>query len=324
MSTHAVKKKWYSRPLILIPMVFGMIVILLVAAGCGYYWHINSKVNRVQVSLGADGAGQGKDINYLILGSDSRQSGGDPTDWEYGAQRSDVLMVANISADRQHITLMSIPRDSWVEIPGQGMSKINAAYSYGGADLTVKTVQELTGIRIDHFMIVDFESFKEITDLLGGVSIPTAEGTQTMDGDEALSFVRERYSLPGGDFDRVRRQQAWMQGIASSAQQQGVLSSAGKLNQYAEALLNHSAVDQNLGLSELTRTAYELRGMGQDGIQFLTAPVTGTGMEGDQSVVYLDEEKLEPLCQAWAAGEITGYVQSHAGDLTRLQSKPVV
>lgn len=324
MSEPAAKKKWYRRPLVIIPTIIVSVLVLCVAAGCGYYWHINSKVNRVQVSFGAEGAGQGNDINYLILGSDSRQSGGDPTDWEYGAQRSDVLMVANISADRQHITLMSIPRDSWVEIPGQGMSKINAAYSYGGADLTVQTVQNLTGIRIDHFMIVDFESFKEITDLLGGVSIDTEEGTQTMDGDEALSFVRERYSLPGGDFDRVRRQQAWLQAIASTAQQQGVLSSAGKLNQYAEALLNHSAVDQNLGLSELTRTAYELRGMGQDGIQFLTAPVTGTGMEGDQSVVYLDEEKLAPLCKAWADGDIASYVGQHAGDLTTLQSKPVV
>lgn len=83
------------------------------------------------------------DINFLIMGSDSRQSGGDPTDWQAGAQRSDVLMLVQITGDKKGVNVMSIPRDSWVDIPGYGQAKINAAYSYGGAGLAIQTVENL-------------------------------------------------------------------------------------------------------------------------------------------------------------------------------------
>ncbi|WP_115728654.1 LCP family protein [Actinomyces culturomici] len=143
---------------------------------------IDSQIQHVQTSLGSEtstiqslpqSAEKGKDITFLVMGSDSRQSGGDPTDWTAGAQRSDVLMLVQITGDRKGLNIMSIPRDSWGSIPGHGTAKINAAFSYGGADLAIETVQNLTGITIDHFMITDFTSFSELTDALGGVTIAT-------------------------------------------------------------------------------------------------------------------------------------------------------
>lgn len=137
-------------------------------------------------------------VNFLIMGSDSRISAGDPTAWEAGAQRTDALMLAQISGDRKSVTVMSIPRDSWVDIPGFGQAKINAAFSFGGPALTIQTVEQLTGVYIDHFAIVDFTSFTKLTDLVGGVEIKTADGTVQLNGEQALAFVREqRISRPG-------------------------------------------------------------------------------------------------------------------------------
>ncbi len=163
-------------------------------------------------------------MNILLLGSDSRIST-DPGAWIRGAQRTDAIMVAHIPADRSAVTVTSIPRDSWVSIPGNGKNKINAAFSFGGPTLMVKTVEKYTGVRIDHVVIVDFEGFKDITDELDGVRINVAASTsdersafaagpQTMDGETALKYVRQRHNLPGGDFDRVKRQQNWIRAVA--------------------------------------------------------------------------------------------------------------
>ena len=96
---------------------------------------------------------------------------GDPTQWEAGAQRTDAIMLVHLAADRKSAAAISIPRDSWVPIPGYGEAKINAAFSYGGPALMIRTVEDLTGVRIDHFAVTDFESFEALTDSLDGVEI---------------------------------------------------------------------------------------------------------------------------------------------------------
>ncbi|HLS33458.1 MAG TPA: LCP family protein, partial [Brevibacterium sp.] len=122
-------------------------------------------------------------VNFLLLGTDSRISAGDPTMWELGAQRTDAIMLVQLAAHREALTVMSIPRDSWVEIPGHGTHKINAAFSFGGPALTVQTIEALTGVVIDHVAIADFESFATLTDELGGVDI-TLQQPLTVDGVE--------------------------------------------------------------------------------------------------------------------------------------------
>jgi LCP family protein required for cell wall assembly len=309
-----------------------VLVVAVAAIGLGIRHSINTQIRHVpsavpSTSTGPQSEQSGGDteqMNFLVLGSDSRQSGGDPTDWEYGAQRSDVMMLIQITGDRTGVNVMSIPRDSWVPIPDHGTAKINAAFSYGGAPLTIQTVQQLTGVAIDHFAVVDFTSFQEITDELGGVTINTADGPQQMDGDQALKFVRERYSLPSGDFDRVRRQQAWIQAIMSRMFDKDVLTSPTQLSSLVSILLEHSAVDEDLDFDSLVSLGLSLRDLDSQGVRFMTAPYTGTGTSDDgQSIVLLDDARLAELMEAWRQDDVGDYLASHGGSVQTLESGPV-
>src|SRR5699024_10937807 len=102
-----------------------------------------------------DNEDEDEEVNVLVLGTDCRISAGDPSQWQAGAQRTDAMMLVQLSADREAVTVMSIPRDSWVEISGHGYNKVNAAFSFGGPALTVATVENLTGVLIDHFAVAD-------------------------------------------------------------------------------------------------------------------------------------------------------------------------
>ena len=124
-------------------------------------------------------------------------------------------MIARLNPDRTVAAVASIPRDSWVDIPGHGHDKINAAYSFGGPSLLVATVENLTQIRIDHFAVIDFAGFRSMVDAVGGIDVgidaPTSsdgvafhQGVNHLDGRAALAYVRQRYGLIGGDFDRAQ------------------------------------------------------------------------------------------------------------------------
>lgn len=283
---------------------------------------ITSRPSSATTSGEADGSDS--PINFLIMGSDSRISAGDPNDWEYGAQRTDALMLVQISADRQHIAVMSIPRDSWVDIPGNGTAKINAAFSYGGPSLTIQTVEQLTGVRIDHIALVDFTTFTELTDLVGGVTIDTADGAQHFDGTEALAYVRERYSLPRGDFDRVRRQQAWMKAVLSEILTTETLSSPSKLMGIAETMSEYVAVDDGLGVNDIVSIGSSLRGFDQNNLIFFTAPVSGTGTSEDgQSIVNLNMERLEQVSKAFQQDDVAAFMKVNGKNFDTLSGRPV-
>ena len=186
-----------------------IVALLLVGAGIGY-WAVASSFNEVKrvniemdPSLKRPPAKKNEAINVLLLGSDSRSAMAQSGDLR--GFRSDVIMVAQISPDRKHATVMSIMRDNWVEIQGYGPAKINAAFSFGGIPLAVNTVENFIGARIDHVAIVDFESFKGLSDAVGGVTIvneipftSSESGTTfnageiTLNGKQSLEYVRER------------------------------------------------------------------------------------------------------------------------------------
>src|SRR5699024_3687054 len=159
---------------------------------------------RPEVSEPAEGE-EDPAVNILLLGSDSRADTSTPILDDLGS-RSDTIMVAHIPSDRSGVQIMSIMRDSWVEIPGHGHAKINAAMAYGGVPLIVQTVEGLIDQRIDHIAVADFNGFKNLTEAVGGVEVNNprdftvgdthfAQGNITLDGDEALQFVRERYAF---------------------------------------------------------------------------------------------------------------------------------
>ena len=212
---------------------------LLVAGGAGVFaWSFSSTFNSQTTKLpdafpseesGRPAILQGeaaKSQNILLLGSDTTGEN-DGSIADLTGQRSDAIVVVHVPANRKNIYVMSILRDSWLDIPGEGEAKINAALSLGGVPLAVQTVEGLRGARIDHVTIIDFENFKGVTDALDGGDIdnPIAfdsyhleghyfpEVAQRVNGAEALAFVRERYAFADGDFPRARNQQVFIRAV---------------------------------------------------------------------------------------------------------------
>ena len=235
-------------------------------------------------------------VTFLLVGSDTRvaaDEGEDPSG------RSDAIMIARFSGDRRHAQLISIPRDSYVDIPGRGMNKINAAYAFGGPSLLIQTVEQLTQVRIDHYMAIDFDGLIQVTDDLGGVDVVVAEttsngpytftaGVNQLNGDEARWYLGQRYGLPGGDFDRVKRQQQYLQAMFTKLFTQETFTDPGKLDGALRAVTSAVSVDDTLSNGELVGLAFSMRDVRPENVEYFTAPVLGTGMEGPASVVYLD------------------------------------
>lgn len=305
-----------------------LLALLLLLAGALLFlrWQIGSKITHIPEALPEVSVAEeveGDQVNILVMGSDSRESGGDPTDWTYGGQRSDSMMLVQIAGNREHVNIMSLPRDSWVEVPGNGKAKINAAFSWGGAPLTIQTVEQVTGIPIDHIAIVDFTGFEELTNQLGGVTIETKDGPVTMNGERALEFVRERYTLPSGDFDRMRRQQAWMKAIMQRVLQRDVLTSPTQIYSLTQTLLENSAVDEGMTVDYLTGLAFSLRDLRAGDVNFFTAPYAGIDMTPDgQSIVLLDEDGLALVTEAWRNDEVHEFLQSGV-EVETLGSRPI-
>jgi len=266
----------------------------------------------------ADGA-----TDILMLGSDSKISV-DPSNWALGAQHTDAIMIAHIPADRSRVTVTSIPPDSWVTVPGHGKNQINAGYALGGPTLMVQTVENLTHVRIDHIMIVDFEGFKDITDELGGVRVNVASttsnaklkfapGVQTMDGATALRYVRQRHNLPGGDFNRVARQQTWIRAVSVKTLEKGTLTNPITLNQVLNSLTSAISADDDFSIGRMRSLAVSLRGLRGDDLVFITAPVAGTGRspDGKLPIVKLDAEANRSLWAALAGDDIPQWLAAH-------------
>ncbi len=266
----------------------------------------------------------GDAMNLLLLGSDSRISAGRPQDWQSGAQRTDAIMVLHIPADRKSAQVISIPRDSWVSVPGKGYNKINSGFSFGGPSLMVRTVESLTGVRIDHVVIIDFTGFQKITDALGGVRICVPKrvsdrigdigaGCQVMDGETALQYVRQRKTLANGDFDRVRRQQNWIRQVVKKLNSKGTLTNPFTLNSALDALTSATATDNGFTIDLMSDIALSYQGVSASNVQFFTAPLADppTGTEGAQSVVYLDTAQNTTLWQAVRKDRVNAWIAEH-------------
>jgi LCP family protein required for cell wall assembly len=269
----------------------------------------------------------GRAQNWLLVGSDRRAdratTGRDANQplWRYGAQRADTIMLVHLPADRDRAYLVSFPRDAWVPIQGHGKAKLNAAFSFGGPPLLIATIEGLTGVRVDHVAILDFEGFKSMADALGGVNVrvvgtvrdPARQvvwpaGTHHLDGARALDFVRQRHNLPGGDLGRIKRQQAFLKALAGQVVEGGTLANPLKLNALLEAFTKAVSVDESLTISRLRSLALQFRSVRTGDVVFATAPVAGMGTEGRQSVVYLDRAKGQGLYQALREDTLERYL----------------
>ncbi|MEU0579965.1 LCP family protein [Streptomyces griseoincarnatus] len=237
-------------------------------------------------------------LNVLLIGSDSRAGaenrryGRDP-----GTERSDTVILLHLSAGRRSATAVSIPRDLMVDVPGcrrpdgsrsaPMFAQFNAAFEVGGSACTVRTVEKLTDIRVDHHVVVDFKGFKDMVDAVNGVEVCLSEpiddedahlhlpaGRVTLDGEQALGYVRARKSLgDGSDTGRIERQQRFLGALVTKVRSNEILLNPVKLYPVLDAATSSLTTDPELaslrGLYELVRG---LRDIPAEGVQFLTVP----------------------------------------------------
>jgi len=283
----------------------------------------------------------GRAMNFLLAGTDRRSdlatTGEDAAApaWVPGAQRSDTIIMVHLTADRKKAYVISFPRDCWIDIPGHGLDKINAAFSLGGPPLYVRTLEHLTGIRIDHLAIIDWDGFIGLTNALGGVDVTIPEtsydfhndrtweaGTYHLYGQDALDYVRQRYGLPRGDFDRIQRQQYFLREIMRMTLNSGTLSNPLRLARVLDAVTKTVSVDDTMSNADLRSLALSLRGIRPDNVIFMTVPTAGTGYEGSASVVYVDEERAQRLFDAIKKDDVDSYLAKYGRPEEQLGTAP--
>ncbi len=265
-------------------------------------------------------------VTYLIVGSDTREG---LTKAEIKAlkvgstkvaagKRADTMLLVHISKSRDHATIVSIPRDTFVLIPEwtdskgkvhpPSYSKINATFGRGDAPLLVQTLESMTNLRIDHYIEVSFLGFKEMVDALGGVEICTKRkindpkshlvlpaGTHRLDGITALKYVRTRYFDGMGDLGRMQRQQQFISAMIREATSAGVLLNPVKLVKFINASLGSVTTDPGLKQDDLITLAEQLRGISTKKVRTLTVPLSDENYyaKGVTAAVLWDE-KLAP------------------------------
>lgn len=305
--------------------IVGVIVLALLAAIGWYFLRINPSVQQVETIETAfpdetlrpeadDGPSQ--PVNVLLLGSDSRaQDGSLLTDL---GDRADTILVAHIPPDRETVQIMSIMRDAWVDIPGHGYAKVNSALSYGGVPLMVQTVEGLIDQRIDHVAIIDFDGFEGLTEALGGVTVDNEmafeyygydypAGELTLEGERALIYVRARYPFSDGDYQRVVNQRAFLRGMMSQLMTRENLTNPNRMADIFATVSPYVATSDTFDLGTVVPLAAQMAGIDNSHINTFTMPTLGTGMEGTQSVVYVNEEGLAGVQAAFDQESMTDY-----------------
>ncbi|MFC4030877.1 LCP family protein [Streptomyces polygonati] len=301
-------------------------LVLVGGGGAGYlYYRLNDNIHSVDIdrALGRDrpkplpsGA-----LDILVLGSDSRSG----ANAEYGrasGARSDTAMIVHLERGRKAASVVSIPRDTLVArpacdkpggkvVPAERTVMFNSAYQAGGPACAVKTVEKLTGLRMDHYVEVDFTGFKHVVDALGGVPLTTtraiddpkshlrlAAGTHTLNGEQALGLVRTRHGVAdGSDLGRIELQQAFMKALMNRADGLGVLNSPTKLFSVADTATRAVTTDTGLGsVGRLMGLAQSVQHLGSGRVYTVTLPVR---------YAVSDPNRVEPIsgqaAKVWAA-----------------------
>lgn len=292
-----------------------MIVALLTTCGLvgGAVW-IDSTLHRVAVFDYADRPAAGAGTTWLLVGSDSRagltaeQQAQLATGGDLGNGRTDTILVVHIPAlgSSAPTTMVSIPRDSYVAIPDHGKDKINAAFAEGGAPLLAQTVEEATGLRLDHYAEVGFDGFAVVVDALGGVQVcPTdpiddplaginlPAGCQTIDGSKALGYVRSR-ATPRADLDRMVHQREFMAAVMHRASSPLVWLNPWRWYSVPHAAVQSLTVDNGDHVWDLARLGWALHGS----TTALTVPIGEFTGNDSGSVVVWDTDAAKQLFQA--------------------------
>jgi LCP family protein required for cell wall assembly len=304
---------------------------LAVVLGSGWAWatyrNFNGSIKRLDITThSAIGSRNidGSDQNILIVGNDDRDSATNAelaqlgTTRDGGSYNTDTMMLLHVPADGSKATVISFPRDSYVAIPGHGMNKLNSAYVFGvndshgdkaaGASLLIDTIENLTGLKIDHFVQVDLLGFYRISNAIGGVNvclnqnmgpatyvgqvgngfdsgyepdgsfvksysgINLKKGNNVIQGTQALAFVRQRHGLPAGDLDRIKRQQYFLSAVFRKLVSGGTLLNPFKLQSLLKAVTQSLTMDKQLDPLKL---AQQMQNLSAGNVSFTTIPLSG-------------------------------------------------
>ncbi|MGC1214956.1 MAG: LCP family protein [Micromonospora sp.] len=306
------------------------LVALLGGAGAGGWLYVRSLDKQVQKIDAFHGVPEtrrparvaGGALNFLVVGKDKADPGST-------ASRTDTIMLVHVPRSRDRAQVISIPRDTWTTIPdsseGDGQptkAKINAAYAWGGTPLLVRTIEDFTGVRLEHVIVIDFAGFGKIIDALGGVDVTLDKtftsivqpgrvyqpGTHRLDGAAALEYARARKQFADGDFSRMRHQQDIMAAVLREAGSKDILTDPGRLDNFLKATTGAVQVDRELSVFD---TVWALRQIQADDVTMLTSPSSGTGMVGNQSVVFPDEDAAASLYEAVKSDTVDSWVAEH-------------
>jgi LCP family protein required for cell wall assembly len=303
------------------------LLVLLTGTAYGAYRYYDGKVKRIAISGLHHGTTVKTGSYFLIAGSDTRAISDGASFQSTSAsdavtgQRSDTVILVHVPTGSAKATIVSFPRDSYVEIPAYTDSagvttaahhaKLNEAYSVGGPSLLVKTIENLTGLPIDHYLQVNFDGFRKIVNAVGGVTLCvgttrndkdsgdylTAGTHSNVNGAQALAFVRDRKGLAAGDLARIADQQYFLSQVMKKVLAAGTLANPVRLTSLLSAATEALTVDKGFGLSQLRTLASRLSSLDAHHVTFVTLPVTDANgsryIHGiQQSVVLLDQSKL--------------------------------
>ncbi|MGW2747968.1 LCP family protein [Streptomyces sp. NPDC001450] len=280
-------------------------VVVLASAGIGHavVTSLDARITRVDAFKDMKNrprAGHG--MNVLLVGTDGRDkiSESQRRAYRLGGQPchcTDTMMIVHISEDRERASVVSLPRDSYAEVPervdpatGRRHAphpvKLNAAYAEGGPQLTIATVENMTRVKIDHYLEVDFTSFMKTVDVLGGVRICTATplkdsytglelapGTYTLNGGQALQYVRARHVDGASDLGRMKRQQRFLAALIERATSSGVLLNPMRFRDVTRAVLGSVRADEGFGTDELLDLGRAMRNFSPSSSEFSTVPI---------------------------------------------------
>ncbi|MEU6685734.1 LCP family protein [Streptomyces sp. NPDC046832] len=298
------------------------LVTLLVVTSVGTYFWADSKLNRdVDLSKVIDRPEGGEGTNFLIVGSDSRKgmSAEEKKKLHTGSaegKRTDSMMILHTGDGAP--TLISLPRDSNVTIPSYKGSesgklypatgrqtKLNAAYAEDGPELLVRTVEANTGLHIDHYVEIGFAGFANIVDAVGGVEMDIPQdikdtksgadfkkGKQTLNGEQALAFVRTRYALAGSDLDRTKNQQKFLSALANQVATPGTVLNPFKLYPTMSAGLDTLVVDKDMSLFDLASMFWAMKGVSGGEGKSMNMPISGNTPNGN---LQWDSAKVKTL-----------------------------
>ena len=264
-------------------------------------------------------------LTFLVVGSDSREGLDNLEHFgAFGGERGDVIMLVRLDPATGGAGILSLPRDLWVDIPGHGPDRINAAYSLGGPALMVETVHRNLGVEVNHYVEIGFTGFIELIDEVGGIEIafpyPARDlssgldveaGSQLLDGESALAYARSRkyqelkngswVSVGANDIGRTKRQQEVVGAILAKLKSPGSIAEAGQIT---ALLAQHITIDASLASSSVAGLAWDFRGLLTGGIKGSTLPVKDATINGASVVVAREPEAGEAIAEFLGGGEL--------------------